>query len=105
MRTNGTIQYNIHTGGGFNDEGEPVDFVDAWSDAVKCFIRTVTDNSKGRYEDGKFNQASYEVLVESGGIPEDANRVRLVRGKTGLGDFTVQGKPLPLAMDRIKITV
>lgn len=105
MRTNGTIQYNIHTGGGFNDDGEPVDSVDVWSDAVECFIRTVSDNSKGRYEDGRFDQASYEVFVESGRIPADANRVRLVRGGTGLGDFTVQGKPLTLTMDRIKIIV
>lgn len=104
MRTNGTLQYNIHTSGGFNDEGEPVSS-DAWSEDVKCFIRTVTNNSEGRYDDGKFNQASYEVLVEDGQIPIDVNRVKLTRGKTELGEFAVQGLPLPLTMSRVRIIV
>lgn len=104
MRTNGTLQYNIHTGGGFNDEGEPVASVDTWSEEVRCFIRTATNNT-GRYEDGTFIQASYEVLVESGQVPLEANRVKLTRGATELGDFAVQGRPLLTAMDRIKIVV
>lgn len=104
MRTNGTLQYNIHTGGGFNDDGEPVASVDTWSEDVRCFIRTAT-NETGRYEDGAFIQASYEVLVEDGRIPLEANRVKLTRGKTELGDFAVQGIPLPLTMNRIKIVV
>jgi hypothetical protein len=105
MRTNGLLQYNIHTDGGFNDDGEPIGSVDSWSEAVRCHIETVTNNSKGRYEDGKFNQASYEVLVEAGTIPADTNRVKLTRGKTELGEFSVQGRPEPLSMDRVKITI
>lgn len=105
MRTNGILQYNIHASGGFNDEGEPVSSADTWSEEVKCFICTVTNNSDGRYDDGKFNQASYEVLVEDGQIPIDINRVKLTRGKTELGEFAVQGLPLPLTMSRVKIVV
>jgi hypothetical protein len=105
MRTNGYLQYFSSMGGGFDEDGEPIGATEAWSDPVDCFIETVTNNSKGRYEDGKFNQASYEVLVENGAVPIDINRVRLVRlGKT-LGEFAVQGDLIPGAMDRIKIVV
>lgn len=106
MRTNGYLQYTIYSSGGFNEDGEPIAVGTAtWSEAVPCHIKTVTNTSKGRYEDGKFDQASYEVLVETSNIPLDVNRVRLVRGKTDLGEFVVQGKPIPTVMERVKIVV
>ncbi len=105
MRTNGFLQYLTHSEGGFNEYGEPIDGIDSWSTPISCFIKTVTNNSKGRYEDGKFNQASYEILVESEQIPIDINRVRLVRSKVELGEYAVQGKPIPTVMERVKIIV
>lgn len=105
MRTNGFLQYLTHTEGGFNDDGEPIMGTDSWSTPVSCSIKTVTNNSKGRYEDGKFNQASYEVLVENGQVPIDTNRVRLMRNDVELGEYVVQGKPIPTTMDRVKIIV
>lgn len=105
MRTNGYLQYLTHTEGGFNEDGEPIMDTDSWSTPVSCSIKTVTNNSKGRYEDGKFNQASYEVLVENSQIPIDTNRVRLVRHDVELGEYAVQGKPIPTTMDRVKIIV
>lgn len=105
MRTNGYLQYHIHTGGGFNEDGEPIPSVQSWSTPVTCSIRTVTNNSKGRYEDGKFNQASYEVLVESNKFPLDITRVKLVRDDMELGEYVVQGKPIPTIMERVKIIV
>lgn len=105
MRTNGYLQYLTHTEGGFNEDGEPIMGTDSWSTPVSCSIKTVTNNSKGRYDDGKFNQASYEVLVENSQIPIDTNRVRLVRHDVELGEYAVQGKPIPTTMDRVKIIV
>ncbi len=105
MRTNGYLQYLTHTEGGFNEDGEPIMGTDSWSAPVSCFIKTVTNNSKGRYEDGKFNQASYEVLVENGQIPIDTNRVKLVRQDVELGEYVVQGKPTPIILDRVEIIV
>lgn len=105
MRTNGYLQYLTHTKGGFNEDGEPIIATDTWSEPVSCSIKTVTNNSKGRYEDGKFNQASYEVLVENEQIPIDTNRVKLFRKDVKLGEYAVQGKPIPTSMDRVKIIV
>ena len=105
MRTNGFLQYFTHTDGGFNEDGEPIDGTGCWSTPISCFIKTVTNNSKGRYEDGKFNQASYEILVESEHVPIGINRVRLVRSDVELGEYAVQGKPIPTVMERVKIIV
>jgi hypothetical protein len=105
MRTNGHLQYLTQTESNFNEDGEPIMGVSSWSSPVSCSIKTVTNNSNGRYEDGKFNQASYEVLVENEQIPLDTNRVRLYRYDVELGEFVVQGKPTPTSMDRVKIIV
>lgn len=105
MRTNGTLQYGTFTGGGFNDDGEPITGTTSWSEAIPCSISAVTNNSKGRYEDGKFNQASYTVLVEKTDFPLDIKRVRLQRYGIDLGEFAVQGLPIPTSIDRIKIVV
>lgn len=105
MRTNGFLQYLTHTEGGFNEDGEPIDGIDNWSVPISCLIKTVTNNSKGRYEDGKFNQASYEILIEHGQVPIDINRVRLVRHEVELGEYAVQGKAIPTVMERVKIIV
>lgn len=102
MRTNGILRYQIISENGFNDDGEPFASV-AWSEAIPCSIKTVTNNSKGRYEDGKFNQASYEVLVET--IPLDVRRIRLERDGILLGEYPIQGLPTPTTMGRVKIIV
>lgn len=99
------MQYLIHTAGGFDDDGEPIQGADSWSDHVPCSIKTVTNTSQGRYEDGKFNQYSYQVLVESYLFPSGINRVKLVRNDTELGEFAVQGIPTPTVMDRVIISV
>lgn len=102
MRTNGILRYQIISETGFNDDGEPI-ASDSWSEAIPCSIKTVTNNSKGRYEDGKFNQASYEVLIET--IPLDVRRVKLERDGITLGEYPVQGLPTPTTMGRVKIIV
>ena len=106
MRTNGTLQYCIISEGGFNEDGEPIAAGSpTWSEAIPCSIKEVTNNSKGRYEDGKFNQASYTILVEPANIPLDVTRVRLQRKGIELGEYAVQGLPTPTTMGRVKIIV
>lgn len=105
MRTNGYLQYLIHTAGGFDDDGDPIKGSDSWSDHVPCFIKTVTNTSQGLYEDGKFNQYTYQVLVEAYRFPTGINRVKLVRNDMELGEFAVHGKPTPTTMDRVIISV
>ena len=105
MRTNGTLQYCLFTEGGFNNDGEPIISTPNFSEAIPCLIQAITNNSKGRYEDGKFNQSSYEILVESANFPLDVKRIRLQRYGIELGEFAIQGIPTPTSMNRIKIVV
>lgn len=105
MRTNGYLYYpNAVTAPQFDEDGVPLSTPSStWSDAVPCHIRTVSSTSKGTYEDGVFHQASYEVLVERNAIPENTQKVKLVRGAVELGEFQVQGYPETINLDRIKI--
>lgn len=106
MRTNGNLRYCKFTGAGFNEDGEPLSTSSkTWSEPIPCSIKTETNNSKGRYEDGKFNQATYTVLVEDNSLPLDTKRVKLERDGRDLGEFAVQGIPTPTIMGRIKIIV
>lgn len=106
MRTNGTLQYCIISEGGFNEDGEPIATGSTtWSEAISCSIKNVTNNSKGRYEDGKFNQASYSILAEPANIPLNVTRVKLQRKGIELGEYAVQGLPTPTTMNRVKIIV
>lgn len=105
MRTNGTLQYCTFTEGGFNEDGEPIAAQPEWSEVIPCSIKEETNNSKGRYEDGKFNQASFTVLVETPNLPLDVKRVRLQRNGIDLGEYAVQGFPTPTTMGRTKIIV
>ena len=105
MRTNGYFQYSIHASNGFNEDGEPIATSPSWSENIPCSIKTIMNNSKGRYEDGKFNQTSYEVLVETANLPIEVTRIKLFRNGFELGEYAVQGLPTPTTMDRIKIVV
>lgn len=102
---NGTLQYQIRTGGGFNPvNGDPVPATGAWSDYIDCFIQTNTHNNKGKYQDGKLTIATYTVLIETQAI--DADRVKLVTDRgTELGEFQVQDIQFLDSVGRVKITV
>lgn len=104
MRTNGILKYCIPSMS-FNDDGEPSWGDTSWSDGMPCLIKPITNNSKGRYEDGKYSQASYEVLVESACLPNDINRIKLQRDGQELGEFAVQGIPTPTSMHRTILIV
>ena len=110
MRTNGTLQYEIITGGGVNDYGEPVAPVTTWSDPIRCSIRTNTDTLCGRYEDGVFRQASFVAMIERNAhrdidVIADIKRVRLVRGGESLGEYFVLSVVSNVTVGRVQIDV
>jgi len=104
MRTNGTLKYLVSQPFAFDDDGMPTSGEATWSNSVECFIRTNTHNTRGTYQDGKFTQASYEVLIERQPLLVRPSRVRLVRYGYELGEFDVQDIQL-VQLDRIKILV
>lgn len=88
MRTNGTLTYAIYNGTyALDDNGEAIDTQVTWSEPLPCSIKSVTDDRVGRYEDGEFRQASYEIMIEMQPFPY--NRVRLERLGEDLGEHRV----------------
>lgn len=90
---------------GFDEDGNPIAGVPSYADPIPCYIRTVTDNRKGRYEDGVFRQASFEVLLEQPGEHFTASVVKLERYGDSLGEYTVQSIEPITTQGRIRITV
>ena len=99
------MTYRIGAAAGqFDEDGQPIVADSAWSDPVRCFIKTNTHDNKGVSVSGTFTNEAYEVLIER--MPEglDTDTVRLVRGNRELGEFKVQDIQ-EVSLDRIKIIV
>lgn len=110
MRTNGYlyIKQSAAASGeatGFDGDGDPISGTPTFSSPIPCSIKTVTDSRKGRYEDGIFRQASFEVLLEQPSEPFTAKEIRLERFGETLGDYSVQSVEQATLLGRIIITV
>lgn len=105
MRYNGTIQYERTTEGGENEFGEPIPALTEWSDPIKCTVKANSDTRKGKYEDGKFRQSSYVVLLECQKIPDGISRVRITRYTENLGEHDILNIEPLVTVGRIQILV
>lgn len=79
MRVNGTLAYLIEQTSSFDEDGVPTPAEPTWSQPIECWIQTNTHNERGTYQDGKFTQASYLVLLERQHLDRVPSRVRLKR--------------------------
>lgn len=104
MRTNGSFQYEITNPGGFNEYGEQMESTTEWSDKIRCSVKANSDTRKGKYEDGKFRQASYIVLTECRGL-KDVKRIRIERLTENLGEHDVLNIEPMTTVGRIQILV
>ncbi len=104
MRNNGTLRYLVSQSSSFNEDGVPTQGTANWSDPIECFIRTITHNNRGTYQDGQWTQASYEVLIERQHLEATPTRVQLSRNETELGEYEVQDCQ-SVSLDRYKIIV
>ena len=103
------MTYQIEQSASFDEDGMPTAGSAVWSDPIECFINVNTHNNKGTYQDGKFTQAAYEVLIERQALDVVPNRIRLSRSsdvvsQMDLGEWEVQNFE-SVNLDRIKITV
>lgn len=104
MRANGTLEYRIAIEDGLNEYGEPIDSTIVWSNPIKCSISVIRDTSNGKYEDGKFRQSSYNVLIE--GVKEvNFSTIRLTRRGENLGEFEVLSVEPLTSVGRTRIVV
>lgn len=110
MRINGTLEYEIITGGGVNEYDEPIAPEITWCEPIRCSIKVNTDNRRGKYEDGIFRQASFCVLIERNShldidVISDIKRVRLFRGRESLGEYSVMSITPCDSVGRVQIIV
>lgn len=107
MRINGMLYTQTQPAGAeFDGNGEPVATVGQWSEPTPCLIATLSDTRRGRYEDGHFRQASYNVLIEGQTAePENIRRVRLVRQGEDLGTRDIIAIERIATAGRTRITV
>ena len=103
MQYNGTIQYRILSGGGLDENSEPIKSDSSWSDPIRCLYRSVK-HTHGIYQQGKFTDSSYEILIESKEIEVDMVKLTNDRNKM-LGEFEVQDIVFLERSGRVKITV
>ena len=103
MQSNGTVQVKVSSGGGRDEYGNPVKVTHTWSDPVKCLIRKLR-HSYEYVSDGKFEQSSYEILIENRDFEAVFVRLSDSKGKV-LGEFEVQDISAIERSGRVKITV
>jgi hypothetical protein len=54
------------TGGGQDDDGNPIPVADTDSDPVSCYFNTNKYEHNGTYDGGKFTVASFYIFIDGG---------------------------------------
>jgi hypothetical protein len=101
---NGTISYKSNSGGGLDDDGNPIAIIDEWTIPQPCHVDTINHNESGRYIGGQFVNSSYNVyipLVQ----PFDYKRVKLTQDGKDLGEFVIQDVSVKHINGKIQIVV
>nr|DAV93142.1 MAG TPA: hypothetical protein [Caudoviricetes sp.] len=103
MQYNGVIQYKILSGGGLDENSEPIQSDVSWSKPINCSYKAVKHNHS-IYQQGKFTDSSYEILIEIQEFEADTVKLTNDRNKM-LGEFEVQDIVFIERSGRVKITV
>lgn len=103
MKCNATLRYELLHECGIDDNGEPLDYEQLWSEPIPCFVQTVSDTRLGTYEDGEFRSAKFIVWVETREILY--SRLMLTRQGEELGEYRIQSAEAFPRIGRVKITV
>jgi hypothetical protein len=100
---NGKIREKIQTGGGLDEEGNPVSSSESLGEPIPCRIKVNKQNNLGKQNGNTFTIASYEILIES--QPFTAERVQLERLEKDLGEYSVISTEYLEAVGALKIMV
>lgn len=104
MIVNGKLYYQIETGGGKDEDDDPIPVVVSWSEPIECNVKVNTRNNKGKYKDDTFVIASYEVLIELDDFTATRVRIEDANGND-LGEYPIQSISPLIAVGRTKIIV
>lgn len=92
--SNGTAYFATKSSAIYIDEqGNPVKSTQLYDVECECMINTLSDDKRGRYEDGRYRNCSYSVLIDMDGVGKNFNpqSVKLEHENKGnLGEFQVQ---------------
>lgn len=103
---NGYISAKSKTGGGLDENGNPVRPSSEWSNPVPCHIKVNQRNNLGKQNGNSFTIASYEILIEPQSFIDDGIiKLFYISGKE-LGEFPIMFPPEFLeAVGAVKIVV
>lgn len=88
---NGTIQIYSVSGGGLDENGNPIEPTETLEEAIPCNWKRNSYEKRGVYEDGKFTAASYIILLDMQEFEPCRFRLSDSRGNV-LGDYEVRQK-------------
>lgn len=93
--TNGIMSYGRSTDReiSFDADGNPMRKEEGNLRKVRVFIDALSEDKKGRYDDGRYTNASYEVSLDYDDVPAKfkPTDISIIHDRKGdLGSFTVQ---------------
>ena len=104
MIPNGTIKMKTSTGGGMNENGDPIPVIEVWGEDVPCRFSTNRHNTNGKYVDGQFIIQSYSIIIALD-LAFKCSFLELFSMGVSLGKFDIQDLQFLTIVGRIKIVV
>lgn len=101
---NGTIKPITIKGGGYDEDGNPIQVKECLGREIPCNIQTNTHDHKGVSEDGTYSHQSYTILIDE--QPWETEWIRLYDNrKKDLGKFRIEDDQLLECVGAIKLKV
>lgn len=106
MIVNGYIQTMTRTGGGFDDQGDPIPVEQTWSEPIAAMITPSGNGRLVKYQDGVQVAASYQVLLETQDFNYDRIKLTSDQGQA-MGEYQVLRPNIRFmeSVGRVKIIV
>ena len=100
---NGHIEPKIETGGGLDEDGNPVPTISSWGDKIPCRYTPNRNSLKGKANGNLFIVASYEILIERQPFTTEQIRLTGINGED-LGELSIMWVETFDAVNALKIT-
>lgn len=106
MIVNGYIQTMTRTGGGLDNQGDPIAVEETWGEPIAAMITPSGNGRLLKYQDGAQVAASYQVLLETQEFISERIRLTSDNGQD-LGEHQVLRPNVRFmeSVGRVKITV